>query len=725
MKRTEIKILSLIVSAIFSAVIVPAGLSAQEGGVEGLHTNKNSTYDNSTHQGKITLETFVEGEVKVKTQSVPCDIVMVIDFSESMKANLDKLKESCNTFLSAIKANNVNHRVAIVSYATYKSMAVGGINLDCTIVWPQNSAKTSLVNLDPYGESLKSGENQNTHLINADSEISTYVRNENKSFFIPVGAEINGKGNVLEFIVNHFQEDDMGRLPGLTSYGTDGNSFRGLQIARELLWDKREKEKEGSTKYQKEDGSYALKPTYVVLFTDDTPGFEQKSSSFEFSDDNLSIVYALNAIGESNKLKKDGTVVFTVGLNKVCNTSSEIELGGYDRLTNYNYYFKKPENAFNVFLSILSSNYKGNFSDLYLNSSIEKNQNTGSMGNYHYYSDYIDERFEIWKNRNTSSDFSFDIPHYMSSKDPSGMKKAFETISEMIIAELPSVPLSSETVLKDYINKAFFKLPKDATIDDIVVYTRPFSGMSGSDFVFGAANPPLTVLDTPLEESEIGTCVQVIINLADESDENSQDCVSVTGFDYAANWVGFDVNKQARGCELVVEIPFVFKDGVELDGDLDTNTGDSGIYTPDNPDEPVEPYPVPKLLFKDLKITRSDLESGESAIYNVYSVNQDSKLVYTVVLTGTTSDGSNSASKTISGVLARDSEGNYYGYTVTESDWDWAYNKEADNNSKTIDGSGNLDFAFQGAHKEETQGSDAYKQHHTEVKKSDRISKTN
>lgn len=722
MKRTEIKILSLIVSAIFSAVIVPAGLSAQEGGVEGLHTNKNSTYDNSTHQGKITLETFVEGEVKVKTQSSPCDIVMVLDFSESMKANLDLLKESCKTFLSEIKKNNVNHRVAIVSYATYKSMSVGGINLDCTIVWPQNSEKTSLKNLNPYGES--GAENSNTHLVNTDSAISSYVRNTNKSFFIPVGAEVEGKGNVLEFIIDHFSTSDMGKLPDM-DYGTDGNSFRGLQIARELLTTKRS---DNEKKYQKEDGSYASKPTYVVLFTDDTPGFEQKSSSFEFSDDNLSIVYALNAIGESNKLKKDGTVVFTVGLNKVCDTSFNSELGDYATYGNGNYYFKKPENAFNVFLSILSSNYKGKFTDLYLRSDIEKNEIIGSMGNQHRYYQFIEERFEIWKNRNTSSDFSFDIPHYMSSKDSSGMKKAFETISEMIIAELPSMPLSSETVLKDYINKAFFKLPKDATVNDIVVYTRPFSGMSGSDFVFGTDKTPLTVLDRPLEESEIGSCVRVIIDWAEDGVDNSQDCVSVTGFDYAANWVGLDVNKNPHGCELVVEIPFVFKDGVELDGDLDTNTGDSGIYTPDNPDEPVEPYPVPTLSFKDLTITRSDLESGESAIYNVYSVNQDNKLVYTVVLTGTSADGSNSASKTISGVLARDSEGNYYGYKVTESDWDWAYNKDADNNSKTstFEGSSQLEFEFAGAHKDKKNTTDpAYKQSHTEVKKSDRISKTN
>lgn len=709
MKRTEIKILSLIVSAIFSAVIVPAGLSAQEGGVEGLHTNKNSTYDNSTHQGKITLETFVEGEVKVKTQSSPCDIVMVLDFSASMANRIDDLKTSCLSFLDAMRKNNPEHRVAIVSYNKCEFTRIGwSSNEDGTVVWPQNPKMSSLSGYDQYGNTNSGNKINRSANPNRTQQLYDHVKNLN--WFIPLNDELPTEGNVADYIVSHFVASDC---------GDDGNSYRGLQVANELLF----------TKRTNTDNNGTPRPTFVVLFTDGAPGFEPKSGeTLNFSDEYLSICYAINAIGEANQLKSKNTTIFTVGINKNCNPEYDGDIKDEYSYTPPHYELKPAEGAFNAYLSLLSSNFIGD--PIHTASDIDKGTSKEIGGKSMDYDDIIEARLLIWNKRKNSPDsakFNFDVQHYLGATQSSGMEAAFETISERIIEELPSMPLTSETVLKDYINKTFFKLPKDATIDDIVVYTRPFSGMSGSDFVFGAANPPLTVLGRPLEESEIGSCVRVIIDWAEEGDNNSQDCVSVTGFDYAANWVGFDVNKQARGCELVVEIPFVFKDGVELDGDLDTNTGNSGIYTPDNPDEPVEPYPVPKLSFKDLTITRSNLESGESAIYNVYSVNQD-KLVYTVVLTGTTSDGSETASKTITGVLARDSEGNYYGYEVTESDWDWAYNKDVNNNSKTsayTDDSDRLEFAFKGAHKEETLGSDAYKQHHTEVKTSDRISKTN
>lgn len=721
MKRTEIKILSLIVSAIFSAVIVPAGLSAQEGGVEGLHTNKNSTYDNSTHQGKITLETFVEGEVKVKTQSTPCDIVMVLDFSASMASRINDLKASCLSFLKAMRNNNPEHRVAIVSYNKCEFTSMGwSSNKDGTVVWPQNPDMKSLSGYNRYGE--KDSNNKINRDKNPHSTSELYSHVNDLRWFIPLNdklTSLGGDGYVADYIVKNFEATDC---------GDDGNSYRGLQVANELLFEVRTNRNYNGNP----------RPTFVVLFTDGAPGFES-GDKLTFSDDNSSICYALNAIGEANQLKSQNTTIFTVGINKNCNPEYDGNITKEHSYTPAYDYLAPAEGAFNAYLSLLSSNFIGdpihttsntvgsNNKDKII---LKNDDNTKINGMYMSYSKIIEARLLIWNDRNdTKKDmFNFTIQHYLGATQSSGMEAAFAQISERIIEELPSMPLSSETVLKDYINKAFFKLPKDATIDDIVVYTRPFSGMSGSDFVFGTDKTPLTVLDRPLEESEIGSCVRVIIDWAEDGVDNSQDCVSVTGFDYAANWVGFDVNKQARGCELVVEIPFVFKDGVELDGDLDTNTGDSGIYTPDNPDEPVEPYPVPKLLFKDLKITRSDLESGESAIYNVYSVNQDSKLVYTVVLTGTASDGSETASKTITGVLARDSEGNYYGYQVKESDWDWAYNKDVNNNSKTSAYTDNIDyleFAFQGAHKEETQGSDAYKQHHTEVKKSDRISKTN
>ncbi len=100
-----------------------------------LETDKNVVYEDGI--AKITLSAFAETlNAKVKYGAVPTDIILVLDTSGSMndrmpngKTRLQVLKEVSRNFVGKIaenaEANGVDHRIAIVSFASEASLLTG------------------------------------------------------------------------------------------------------------------------------------------------------------------------------------------------------------------------------------------------------------------------------------------------------------------------------------------------------------------------------------------------------------------------------------------------------------------------------------------------------------------------------------------------------------------------------------------------------------------------
>lgn len=685
MKISHNYILKTVLAGLF---VMPGSLlfaQVETEGIEGVHTEKKSEMIDDTH-GKITLNTYVEGEVKVKTQSVPCDIVMVLDFSASMASRIDDLKTSCKSFLEAMRENNPEHRVAIVSYNKCDFTRIGWTsNEDGTVVWPQNPKMSSLNGYDRYGNT--DGGNKIKRSANPHRTQQLYDHVKSLNWFIPLNDSLSTEGNVAEYIVNNFESSDC---------GDDGNSYRGLQVANELLF----------TKRTNTDNNGTPRPTFVVLFTDGAPGFES-GDNLTFSDEHLSICYAINAIGEANQLKSKNTTIFTVGINKDCNPAFDGNITDKYNYTPPYYYLDTAAGAFNAYLNILSSNFKGD--PLHTASDIGKGEQAKIGGKTMDYDDIIEARLLIWNKRKSSDKFNFDIQHYLGATQASGMEAAFKAISEEIIEELPSMPLSNETVLKDYIDGRYFRLPDDATPELIEVYTHNCIGGTKvgdtySDFKF----------------DDIKGAVDRVVVKVETDTESFNNLVTVTGFDYAANWVGQDIGGAWRGKELVVVIPFVIKEGVDVSGTLQTNTGGSGIYVPGE-DEPLKPYPIPEIVFWNLNIKRIFLERGESAVYSVYIREEGQpswpeKPFYIVNLTAQTTGP---VERTIVDAPVIQN-GVYNEFKVVETGWSWAYestntDSEHAQVKKYDPYKKELNFEFTGAHKDITDTDKAsYKLNHNE-----------
>ena len=94
---------------------------------------------------KITLN--AEATSKIVVTSIPCDIVLVLDRSESMTADkMTALKDAVNSFLETVQENSPASRVAMVSYADKNGSTVDSGN--CTA---DNGAFVSIGNDEGNG----------------------------------------------------------------------------------------------------------------------------------------------------------------------------------------------------------------------------------------------------------------------------------------------------------------------------------------------------------------------------------------------------------------------------------------------------------------------------------------------------------------------------------------------------------------------------------------------
>ena len=173
--------------------------------------------------------------------------------------------------------------------------------------------------------------------------------------------------------------------------------------------------------------------------------------------------------------------------------------------------------------------------------------------------------------------------YYLSAADAGSLNNIFKQISDQIESGGSSTTLSSETVIRDIIAPAF-TLPEGASASDIVLETWHCTGKIGDDYTWSknadAMGATVTIGSTDSTEA-ITT--------------NNQ--VSVTGFDFAGNYVGTvteNGNITYRGDKLVIKITVEPREGFFGGNGVDTNTS-AGVYENANSTDPVLTFPKPDV----------------------------------------------------------------------------------------------------------------------------------
>lgn len=260
----------------------------------------------------------------------------------------------------------------------------------------------------------------------------------------------------------------------------------------------------------------AQRTQVVIMFTDGEPG-----------DYDFDISVANDAIKAAKTMKDNGVVVYTIGIFTGADPS---QLYGTRRNANNDGsvgdYWNSETASANRYMNYVSSNFK----------------TAADLGLEDY---YVYHRITKNYTRDSSN-------YYLAASDADGLNNVFSTISITIGGS--DSTLTATATMVDVISK-YFQLPKNY-LDSLKAYTVPFTGTDASGNRQWGANQTSY---TPSVEG---------------------DKVSVTGFNYSDNWVGFHTDKDgkqtARGSKMVLEIPIQVKD--DTVGEVPTNDlNNSGI----------------------------------------------------------------------------------------------------------------------------------------------------
>lgn len=241
-------------------------------------------------------------------------------------------------------------------------------------------------------------------------------------------------------------------------------------------------------------------------------------------DSGFDISVANEAIKAAKTMKDNGVVVYTIGIFTGAEPSQLYGGSGNGLVGDY---WSSETASANRFMNYVSSNFKA----------------AADLGLDYYYYYY----YRITKNytRDSSS-------YYLTASDAAGLNNVFSSISSTIGGS--DSTLTNTATMVDVISQ-YFQLPKNY-LDSLKAYTVPFTGTDASGNRQWGANQTRY---TPSVEG---------------------DKVSVAGFNYSDNWVGFHTDKDgkqtARGSKMVLEIPIQVKDGTV--GEVPTNDlNNSGI----------------------------------------------------------------------------------------------------------------------------------------------------
>ena len=182
--------------------------------------------------------------------------------------------------------------------------------------------------------------------------------------------------------------------------------------------------------------------------------------------------------------------------------------------------------------------------------------------------------------------------YYKTVSSAADLNNIFTEISQTVGGT--TVTLGSTSVLRDVISDSF-KLPQGADKDSITAYSVDCTAVNDDGTYTWSANHDGTKYSATVDDKTI----------------------NVTGFDYAANWVGKDTTTgkmHTPAKKLVVEIPIVPEQ--DATGSVKTNGDASGIYaTGVDGEEPVQTFPSPVVYIPYFTVTHvaSSVDSATGA----------------------------------------------------------------------------------------------------------------
>lgn len=402
----------------------------------------------------------------------------------------------------------------------------------------------------------------------------------------------------------------------------------------------------------------------VLLFTDGYPVQSQNTAGEGSDAEKFTWIHANNTIWFSHILKDTHKAnLFTVGMiQEVAPADNDWHYRNYKRVL--------------YLMDLISSNYP----DAAINQ-----QNSSSE----------------WEIANNGQGTITVSGLTTGTKDPEGnyfqlvnaetdLSQIFDVIAG-VSGSSPATGMTEESSAVDVVSSSFV-LPDGTDADDIYVFTAPYKyNSSNGTFFFGdvtlAPYSDSTFVDYELRddgkyyivdrEADVDAGIDVEVSTTDKK-------ITVTGFDYADNWVGpvyVDETKttvdRAHGYKVIILIPVRSNPDAIGGPNVETNGDGSGLYDKDG--NPLVPFVSPTVsLPVNLHINTTGLAIGESAKYTIKRKVGDGAWEYVTSVFVTRHKGQSDEDPIvyIKGLPPVGEDGEYI-YAIEEDKWDWSYTLES------------------------------------------------
>ena len=235
-----------------------------------------------------------------------------------------------------------------------------------------------------------------------------------------------------------------------------------------------------------------------------------------------------------------------------------------------------------------SKDMKGKGVTVYTVGVMEGANNADTTSNFNRYMNYVSSNYPNAESMSSGGE-KYEHPdggnYYLTADNLEALKEIFQSISNEVGGASNST-LNSQTVLKDIISDSF-QLPDGANANSIAVYTANCTAINNGVPTFG-------------EDQSSGLSASIA--------EDGR-TITVSGFDYSANYVGQNTTTgelHNPGKKLIVEIPIVVRTGFLGGNNVPTNGDTSGVYDKDG--NSVEKFVVPtvNVPIKDVTVTAQD-----------------------------------------------------------------------------------------------------------------------
>lgn len=537
------------------SVVNPGGPTE---GVTGMEMSKTLQLNADGKTGILTLEAYATGQSQVVQKDVPLDIVLVLDTSGSMKNKISEYHETYSI------SNNGTYYYMDSNGQYQQAYYCGGGSTHDGGWYTEEHSNGGLFGIGKY--------HGGTRLTPKSSSADTV----GTQFYFYTSSQLT-RMDALKTAVNNFAESVAAKAKGSDGQygGEDDVNYRIAVV---------------------EFASEAYNLTNGLVDMDTSRGLTQVKSAvsgLQAGGDTYPAtgLNMANSIFAANPISGDGqrgrvVIMFTDGYPAESGTDNI----NYTLCDNAIASAQTSKGTYGATVYTV-----GIFSGANPNSNIDTNFDYGNRqdavkqlvaaNRYMHYTSSNFQNAQSLRNGGEKSSSNY----YLAASDADGLNNVFSSISSTIGGS--DATLTDTATMVDVISQ-YFQLPENYR-DSLKAYTVPFTGADASGNRQWGTN-----------QTDYTTSVKV---------DGSK--VSITGFNYSENWIGFNSNAGSQtphGSKMVLEIPIQVKD--DTVGEVPTNDlNNSGILDGNgdmfaNFESPVVKY----AYFTVVPVTSSVDENGKN-----------------------------------------------------------------------------------------------------------------